>query len=427
MPHARHVSEAEWPTEEQLTLPACRAHFEALGARYGVRQPRLAPFTSAGDVGLRDIERSRCEAVVLAHNGTLFVRRGAVDERRMAHAIRLALLATLLATLPRSVSFVAGVDTHDLGRCSDAAWPHRGGALGVVVDSALPSSWAGMQLLLPWHKNLWIEPIALARSDTPPRSHAYYGADPSGAAADDAADDAADARRTEGCVWRGHRGGNATWQALHHGGRASCAPDATDRECVVEWSASGLPGLNASFGKRPNIVDSGAGAAVPACILALDGFAYPGITPSALLQGSLALRVGGHRRTPTTGASDEDGATRTSEFVWFEPLLVDGVHYVRSDLDDLPAALARLRALGTRGRRRIAEAGRAAAHALFTPRSVACYARLVIEQFSQAQPRATAEARARAEAGHEWVPACSLLTTRFASQLCRTVREKGRW
>ena len=95
-------------------------------------------------------------------------------------------------------------------------------------------------------------------------------------------------------------------------------PNETDRQCVVRVSKSGNVDLDAEFGMSPNVVG---GATRPDCLLSIDGHACPSITSGVLLQGSALLRVGGFRSTAKHG-----------EYVWFEPLLREGVHYFRSSV-----------------------------------------------------------------------------------------------
>jgi hypothetical protein len=373
------------------------AHFEGLSRTHGLRHP-VAVLESRGERGrknysLADIFNSSCEAVLLAHGGALHVLLPDAHAQ-FAHVVRLAEYQRLVSLLPTSVAFVAGVDTGDIANCrytkshgqkpkkmtlSERSRPGmKMAAVGTLADSVLPFSEAAAQLLLPCQHNLWRDPVAKAASTRNLPRKPYF--------------------ESRACFWRGKATGSGSWQALHHLNRSTCsrtkAAEAglTDRECVVRLAAalSSSKLLDARMGKRaPDVIH---GSRVPQCLLAIDGWSYPSILPDAMLQGSLALRVGGWDARGVNAHGWQD--RRVSEYSWFEPLLVAGKHYLRTDLDGLPAALEAVSTMRDDAREAVARAGRRAAFALFSPRTVACFTRLSVDEFARRQPAALAAALA---------------------------------
>ena len=116
------------------------------------------------------------------------------------------------------------------------------------------------------------------------------------------------------------------------------------------------------------------------CSLALDGHSYASVFAPALLQAQAVVRVGGYN------AGAPLGQRRASWFQWFEPLLVEGLHYIRTDLDGLTKTLDRLPdvgsliAMGLRGQQM--------ARSLFTQLSVDCYTLFMASSFASHQANA---------------------------------------
>ena len=110
----------------------------------------------------------------------------------------------------------------------------------------------------------------------------------------------------------------------------------------------------------------------------------------------------------TLHKSPNDSARRceyASEYTWWEPLLREGVHYIRTDMDQLESTMLKVSGMLDTDRDVVAKAGRAAAHALFSPKSVACYSVLAARAFAQRQQRALAAARKARDDG-EFTPLC---------------------
>jgi len=132
--------------------------------------------------------------------------------------------------------------------------------------------------------------------------------------------------------------------------------------------------LDVEFGESPNVVEH-----PPSCLLAIDGNNFASVMVDALLQGSLTIRVGGH------AASEASRSRYASEYAWYEPLLVEGTHYFRTDIDKLKDNMVFLRNKSHEELERVVQAGRLASKALFTTKSRDCYSIMAIEHFSQSQ------------------------------------------
>jgi hypothetical protein len=71
-----------------------------------------------------------------------------------------------------------------------------------------------------------------------------------------------------------------------------------------------------------------------------------------------------------------NNGVRASSYEWFEPLLVDGVHYLRTDIDHLEDARGKLSAMSDHQLHGIAWRGFRAARAIFSEPSRVCYSAL---------------------------------------------------
>ena len=220
---------------------------------------------------------------------------------------------------------------------------------------------------------------------------------------------------TPTCYWRGQGSGHAVWQKMHHKGRTSCSPKETDRECVMRIGP--LLNLSLEVGHENSGLDlfRRDSSGPPACILALDGFSFPSLLSDTLVQGSLSVRVGGIASTGSP-VSEE----RFSEATWFEPLLRDGYHYIRTSIDDLPRTMrTRVAGVDPATLRRIAERGQRAARALFTLTSVGCYTLLAAAALAASQRKQIEEADvALSQPGRSgFRPACKVLDEIFKGKL----------
>ena len=312
------------------------------------------------------------------------------------------MLNALVVSLPSTVSFVSGLSTADIATCQDLQTVETQPTPVVVTDSLLPSDTVGAQLLLPLAPFTWLNPMAQLRADEV-RQHAasfrsLFSATPT-------------------CYWRGQASGHAVWQTIHHKGRTSCSPKETDRECVVRIG----PLLNLSLDSKVRHENSGLdlfardSSRPPACILALDGFSFPSLLSDSLVQGSLTVRVGGIAST-SSPVSEE----RFSEATWFEPLLRDGYHYIRTSVDDLSRTMrTRVAGVDPATLRGIAERGQRAARALFTPTSVGCYTLLAAAALAASQSKQIEEADvALSQPGRSgFRPACQVLDEVFNGKL----------
>ena len=320
------------------------------------------------------------------------------------------MLNALVVSLPSTVSFVSGLSTADIATCQDLQTVETQPTPVVVTDSLLPSDTVGAQLLLPLHPFTWLNPMAQLRADEV-RQHAasfrsLFSATPT-------------------CYWRGQASGHAVWQTIHHKGRTSCSPKETDRECVVRIG----PLLNLSLDGKVRHENSGLdlfardSSRPPACILALDGFSFPSLLSDSLVQGSLTVRVGGiasdEGRWPA-GSPTPVREQRFSEATWFEPLLRDGYHYIRTSVDDLSRTMrTRVAGVDPATLRGIAERGQRAARALFTPTSVGCYTLLAAAALAASQSKQIEEADvALSQPGRSgFRPACQVLDEVFNGKL----------
>ena len=110
------------------------------------------------------------------------------------------------------------------------------------------------------------------------------------------------------------------------------------------------------------------------CVLAIDGHSYASIFGDALTRGRVVVRVGGFKQAP----NPELGGSRVSYFQWFEPLLVDGVHYVRATVDTLRDTVHQVHAMRPAEQRRIAKRAHEAAGWLFSLQGRRCYSLLAL-------------------------------------------------
>ena len=415
LPQRLQPATAHRPFPEDLDVEGCSAHFDKIVSRHGVRHPseaferRLAAAETTsyrtlspdGTVGVP------CEAVAFASGGTLRVHlpgtkgtppnSSALIAERLTHRARLDRLHALVRALPSSVSFVAGLLTTDNGGC-DALMAGAPQRVLSVVESMPPWEATRAPLLVP---KLTTPQDALKTIRGVTLARRPYEAGP--------------------CRWRGTDTGYERLQAASNANRTLCNDEWTDRECVVALSrAVTLAGLlDASFVKpAPAPVRAGISLAnleveaiqddaprtAPGCSLAVDGNAEAGFAHD-MLRGDLVVRLGGYDAHALAHES------RASTYEWWEPLLVDGVHYVRTTVDHVEQTL-RQRAGGAGASKGVAAAqmngggddaaiarrGRAAMLDLMNATSVRCYALLASDEFARREPAALAHARAHPEA-----------------------------
>ena len=182
-------------------------------------------------------------------------------------------------------------------------------------------------------------------------------------------------------MWRGSPTGYAPEHGTNLGLRRDvCSAKETDRQCLVRLAAA-LP-LDAAFGTNATLFDH-------ECIAAVNGNTWASVFKPALLRGRQVLRVG--------GASAADGWV--SSYEWFEPYLVDGVHYVRTDFDRLGDGLRRMTALPDGDKRRMRRLARRAAEGLFSDDGLRCATVVAVRAYARAQADALAWAKTQ-----RWVP-----------------------
>lgn len=73
----------------------------------------------------------------------------------------------------------------------------------------------------------------------------------------------------------------------------------------------------------------------------------------------------------------EDGK-RYSSYEWFEPFLKNGIHYIRTSIDDLNSTISKIQSLREDEIHRISKLGHMAFKALYNKTTLQCYARLTI-------------------------------------------------
>jgi len=360
--------------ERSQTVQECSAHFDSLKAELGIRHPREVfveqPNTS---YKLSDLLASKCETVVLIKNKSLFTTQNS----RVCHPGLFAEVELLMSHLPASISFVAAFSTSDLSDCGkDSETGHFHWVPATLHESYFPQERFSSQLLLPFYSYV-----------------SYQAADRAVRMRDNIATlDIKDFQTPFHCMWRGQASGHAYWQSKFHANRSKCLERETDRECVFRL-AHDIEELDVNFGRVPNVVvDFGA---PPACLLALDGYGFPGLMTNSLIQGSLTLRVGGYNHNAI------GTLRRSSEYTWFEPLLIEGIHYIRTDVDGLQSTLVNLREASATNLHKVAEAGRKAARALFSNKSIDCYSILAINNFATQQQQAVVS---EAIQSHEFYP-----------------------
>lgn len=353
---------------KQLTPDACSAHFTNLVNAHGIRHPNdilgQLQHHSNNHWTKLDVEKADCETtdhLLTVNHSTKVIFTASVQ--KLAHpASRHQWLGNVISRVP-DLDVYVGHDTQDVPRCGND--PHKQKPdkkiPAIVSDSYLPDDWVDHQLFVPISTYLWKMPTRLLKQ-YPSDVQSYNVANRS---------------KERTCYWRGSPTGRAPWQSLHHVGRTTCPPSKTDRQCVIDLgSLGGL--LNASFGKDPNIIQHPqSGKFTPGCTLAMDGYGFAGIFSSSLLQGSLTVRVGGYKHDASSALF------RRSEFAWFEPLLVEGRHYFRTDIDDMSTNLQKLFELSSDARAAVAENGLRASRDLFSRQSIDCYVALAAKNFAE--------------------------------------------
>ena len=100
---------------EELDVSSCTAHFDRLASAEGLRHP--ADFLDESSCEARGGGRGApCEALVYARNRTVHIL-GARKTAPFAHGFRVVLLQQILALLPPTTEFIAGISTHDRSDC----------------------------------------------------------------------------------------------------------------------------------------------------------------------------------------------------------------------------------------------------------------------------------------------------------------------
>lgn len=163
----------------------------------------------------------------------------------------------------------------------------------------------------------------------------------------------------------------------------------SDRECVLDHPSNKGKGslLDASDPGHASVKDPNWDK-YP-CVMAVDGNGYPTSFSSSLLKEQVVLRLGGYN------AQEPPKTRRASSYQWFEPLLVEGVHYLRTDLDGLADFLQKMPQPAAM--QRVAARGRLTGQALFSRRSQLCYAALAVDAYAKRQKTAIAEAKTLAK------------------------------
>lgn len=312
-----------------------------------------------------DVERADCEMtnhlVTVNHSTKMFAKENP-KVKTLTHPFKPAQVEEVLSRVPDLDVYFA-LDTADTATCGRNLSENMTYTKipAVVSDSYLPDYWVDHQLFIPIHNYLWKDLIEIL--DIYPSDIQSYNI----------------ASRSEErvCYWRGGPSGHTWWQSFHHEGRTACSRNETDRQCVLGLgSLEGL--LNTSFGKHPNIIQNpraGQLTDVPGCILAMDGYGFAGIFSFSLLQGSLTVRVGGYKHDASPAVF------RRGDFAWYEPLLVEGKHYFRTDIDDMRTTIPKLFHLSSDARAAVALNGLRAARDLFSRRSIDCYVTLAAKNF----------------------------------------------
>lgn len=355
---------------KQLTPEACAVHFEELVNSHGIRHPndilgRLQHHSNSHWTKM-DVEKADCETtdhLLTVNDSTRVISTPNVPVEKQVHpGSRHLWLGEVISHVP-DLDVYVGHDTQDVPLCGRD--PQKKGQHkkipAIVSDSYLPDYLVDHQLFVPISTYLWKGPTKLL-AKYPSDIQSYNLASRS---------------KERTCYWRGSPTGRASWQSLHHAGRTTCPPDKTDRQCVLDLgSLGGL--LNTSFGKKPSLVrNPQSGHFTPGCVLAMDGYGFAGIFSYALSQGSLTVRVGGYKHDISPALF------RKSEFAWFEPLLVEGRHYFRTDIDDMQTNIEQIFQLSNDARAVVAENGLRASRDLFSRRSIDCYVTLAANNFAE--------------------------------------------
>jgi hypothetical protein len=415
-------------TMPNVSFGSCTAHFDELHTSLGIRHPLdvlpHSPPLPCDDLDL--LIKSAGGAVWFFSGGHLHVWHGLITTAHskaradVQHSLqRVSLMLQLLGRLPtsKSLEFVAAFDSQDTIFAD-----HPPGAFAKVslqrtppctMADSLPPSATGVRLDK-------VDPMAAKRHSTLllPALAAQDASYPGGA--NRVLAEALVAKTHDGrCFWQGSDSGFAKIQSTYSLGRQRlCLANETDRRCLARLAA--FPPLNTSLNFQLTEVRGnhkreegrgGWGAGFDAsitsklCMLSVDGNSFASNFAYGILRGQTILRVGGAAVSAATGSSsgrgdsmlDPRGAQlrvrRVSSYQWFEPLLVEGEHYLRTDLDDISD---KLRTLPPPAKlRRIAAAGRRAAAQLFSRHSVLCYNVLAITRFAAAQQELVAKARAR--------------------------------
>ena len=306
------------------------------------------------------------------HDGVIQWKPG---KRDYMDEIRLQWLQQIAARA-KPLPFNVSVFTADTGWCAQPS-----GLQALTVESgASPEGAVAGSLLLPLEEKHWEQPYdAVHKANSQPWQDEFFAED----------------WIPMTCRWRGSKSGQAHVQHLTTLGRESCMHNQTDRACVVGKRLRGVRFTRpVAKGKKNrvveirgqfNIMDMFAKPGMRStdeeifeggCVLAIDGNSYASIFGDALTRGLLVVRVGGYQRPASHHGHARSAASRVSFYQWFEPLLVSGVHYVRTSVDDLERTVARVYEMPSEEQWRIAKRAYKAASFLFSARGRQCYSTL---------------------------------------------------
>ena len=333
-----------------------------------------------------------CEAVLFAHGGELHVYDpSGMVHVSFVHAFRIAQLQEIVRALPADeVQFVAGIFTSDNGGC---AIPRVLGGqadveVGHVLDALSGPTRSSAPLMVPMHTNQALDYLEDLMAK--PRQQK---------------------QKFDRCTWHGSPTGYGDVQAKYDANRTSCEDTESDRECVVRLAAEwGMGGID--FETSDDIFQE-------PCLLAIDGNSYSGLFKEGLMQENLMVRVGGY------AASAAGAEKHSSTYEWYEPLLSEGIHYLRTDIDHLHERLQSLPGRTEQHRfalEKIAHQGSEAARELFQRESILCGALLAIQEYASRQPRALEAAAAQ---GSVWTALSDDVRDRWLTPGMWAVDSKG--